>query len=601
MFRVTVLKFGSSVIRSADQLPDAIHEIYRHLRRGRRVVAVVSAFEGTTNRLLQDAGRFGAQPQPHALAELAATGERNAAAQLALALDQYGIAARLVDPREVELRATGAPLDAEPRSLDNACFAELLESACVLVIPGFFAIDDSGRCVLFGRGGSDQSALFLAQALGAECVLLKDVQGIYDHDPLEAGPATHRFEQISWPDAGRYAGKLVQPKALRFALEQEFAFRVSAAGFAGATTVGATTASPVGIGPPTPPLRIVLLGLGTVGLGVYRELARRPDLFDVRRIVVRHPARHVAAGIEAQLLRTDVMAAVAEPADLVVELLGGEEPAAAAIERALAIGRSVVTANKGLIAQRADWLAPAGRPHEAPIRYSAAVGGAVPMIEAVRRIVADPARAASITTIRGIVNGTCNFILEQLEQGSALEEAVALAQAKGFAEADPGSDLSGADAAAKLSILARLIQGRAPSRVEYSGIDEFTAGRARQALAAGRRLRLVATLSAAASPTGLRVSLTELAQDEWLARFVGEENALEIGFVDGPRERLWGRGAGRYPTTVSVMADIYDVWRAGQRSGRSDRAPEMHPDPLSAVASFPAYTNPQLTVQAGSG
>lgn len=562
MFHITVLKFGSSVLRSPDHLPDAVHEVYRHLRQGRRIVAVVSAFEGATNRLFREAERFGPRLEAHALAAFVVTGEQYAAAQLALALEQFGIPARLVDPREVELRAIGAPLDAEPTSLSTERFDELFRTAPVLVLPGFFATDPSGRCVLFGRGGSDQSALFLAEALGAECVLLKDVQGIYDHDPNEAGPATHRFEQISWSDAAQYAGKLVQPKALQFALHHRLPFEVSATGFRTATAVGPTTAPPVEISAPPPPLRVTLLGLGTVGLGVYRELSRRPDLFDVRRIAVRHPARHIAAGISPEILTTNAIAAAKQPADLVVELMAGDDPATLAIEHALAAGRPVVTANKAVVARHIGRLEAIAGAHGVAIRYSATVGGAVPMLEVARRIAADPARAAAVVSIRGIVNGTCNFVLEQLEQGSSLDDAIALARAKGFAEADPSSDLSGADAAAKLAILARLLLDITAPRVEFSGIDEDTAVRARQVLGSGRRLRLLATLSKAVSAPRLRVSLAEVMADEWIAGFAGEENALEIEYGGRSREQVWGRGAGRYPTTVSVMADIYDAWRS---------------------------------------
>lgn len=560
---IIVLKFGSSVLRTPDHLPDAVHEIYRHVRSGRRVIAVVSAYEGVTSRLLREAERFGPHPEPHALASWVATGERSAAAQLALALDQFGIPARLIDPRDLRLEAAGPPLDAEAVRLSVDATRALFDPAVVLVLPGYFASDTAERCMLLGRGGSDQSALFVAHALGADCVLVKDVHGIYDHDPAEAGPATHRYEHINWADAEGLAGKLIQPKALHFARERQYPFQVAAVAHAGGTRVGARTTPPTEISPRTAPLRIVLLGLGTVGLGVYRELLRRPDLFEVVRVVVRNKARRVAAGIDSAVLATDPLAAVAEPCDLVVELIGGNDAAGQAVETALAAGTPVVTANKALIATRGEYLESVASKARSMLRYCAAVGGAVPMIELVYQSVAGRLVSDPVVSLRGIVNGTCNFVLDQLERGASLADSVALAQASGFAEADPTSDLSGADAAAKLTILARILNGADSAMpVQFSGIDESTVLRVREAQSNGGRLRLVAALSH--SPTGveMRVGLEELPLGDWLAECSGEENGLEVCRASGHTLRMRGRGAGCAPTTTAVMADVYDLWRA---------------------------------------
>ena len=146
--KLVVLKFGSSVLRTPQHLPDAVHEIYRHVRNGRRVIAVVSAFDGVTNRLLAEAERFGPTPDPYALAALISTGEQMASAQLALALDQFGIPARLIDPRDLKLTAIGSPGDADLTSLSGDAAAALLSSAQVLVLPGFFAISLDRKSVV---------------------------------------------------------------------------------------------------------------------------------------------------------------------------------------------------------------------------------------------------------------------------------------------------------------------------------------------------------------------------------------------------------------------------------------------------------------------
>ncbi|MGE3595809.1 MAG: homoserine dehydrogenase [Dehalococcoidia bacterium] len=565
-----VLKFGSSILKGPEQLLDAVNEAYRHIRQGRRVVAVVSAFEGVTGRLIRGADTFGPNVDSHALATLASTGEQVAAAYLCLALEKYGISARIVDPRDIQLLATGDPLESVPTQLSESKLLDQLSMASVVVLPGFFATDAEGRCVLLGRGGSDYSAVFVAHALAAECALLKDVHGIYDHDPRDAGPPTQRYEQIGWADALQIAGRLIQPRAMQFCLDQRQSLSISAPGYPWSTTVGPVSTRPVSILSPPRPLRVVLLGLGTVGRGVYEELKRREDLFDVRRIAVRHPPKHIADGINPALLTSDVTAAVDEHADLVIELMGGVEPATSAIERALERGTNVVTANKGLVASRLRSFDDICRRHGGRLRYSASVGGAAPMIEAVARLQRSATMSGGITSLRGIINGTCNFVLGELEKGSTLPDAIALAQARGFAEQDPSADLTGADAAAKLTILATHVGGLAtPATVQCSGIDEASARWALDARARGRHLKLIANLQRKGDQGVLAVGLEEIGADDWLAGCSEERNALEIRTADGAVHQVTGRGAGRYPTTTSVIADVYDVWRGSLDSNPS--------------------------------
>jgi homoserine dehydrogenase len=280
------------------------------------------------------------------------------------------------------------------------------------------------------------------------------------------------------------------------------------------------------------------------------------------RVVVRNKARRVATGFESTLLATDPVAAAAEPCDLVVELIGGEDCAADAIESALESGKAVVTANKALIASRGQAFEETASRARAALRYSAAVGGAVPMLELLRQCSADGGESDPVTGVRGIVNGTCNFVLDQLEHGMSFEDAVALAQASGFAEADPTSDLSGADSAAKLAILARVVNSHRPAGPpHYAGIDAATARRVRAARRSGNTLRLVATMSCTADRTESFVRLEELPASDWLADCRGEENAMEITHASGRTVRARGKGAGSAPTTASVMSDIYDLWR----------------------------------------
>lgn len=234
---LTVLKFGGSVLRGEADLALGVEEIRRWTRGGGRVVAVVSAFEGTTDRMLGDAqrvagGTAAVEADPAALAMLLATGEFTTAAMLGLALAREGIAARVLGPGAVALRTQGGGADADPVGVDHAAIWTALERAPVAVVPGFVAIDPSSNLALLGRGGSDLTALFLAAELGAErCRLIKDVDGVYDRDPNDATLGiAQRFRTLHWDDALELDGGIVQHKAVRLARSRGSAFEVAAWG-----------------------------------------------------------------------------------------------------------------------------------------------------------------------------------------------------------------------------------------------------------------------------------------------------------------------------------------------------------------------------------
>jgi homoserine dehydrogenase len=234
---IAVLKFGSSGLRSERDLPTAVGEIERARDRGDQVLAVVSAFGNTTNRLLRRAQRCSESPHPEALAALLATGEAVAAALLGIALERAGLSAVVLDPARIDLRATGERLDAHPVHVDARRIEEALEGRTA-VVPGFVGIDAGGAPALLGRGGSDYTALFLAARLGARrCVLLKDVDGLYTADPAVTG-AAERFEDVSWETAREVGGRVVQSKAVRYAESERLSFEVTAPGARSATRVG---------------------------------------------------------------------------------------------------------------------------------------------------------------------------------------------------------------------------------------------------------------------------------------------------------------------------------------------------------------------------
>jgi homoserine dehydrogenase len=236
---LAVLKFGSSVLPAESGLPGAVREIRRFVSRGERVLAVVSAMGRTTDQLLAQARRLTDSPEPGGLAALLATGEAVCAALLALALFQAGVRAAVLDPPQVGLRTIGPLLDAEPCGLHTAAVRRALGQCQVVVFPGFAGRPGEGQVSLLGRGGSDLSALFLAHRLGAHrCRMLKDVAGIYSHDPGAPGPAPRRFAVISYDDALLYGGRVVQNKALEYARRYRLSFEVGALSADEVTVVG---------------------------------------------------------------------------------------------------------------------------------------------------------------------------------------------------------------------------------------------------------------------------------------------------------------------------------------------------------------------------
>jgi homoserine dehydrogenase len=571
--QLIVLKFGSSVLRSAADLPVAVHEIYSELRERRRIVAVVSAFAGVTDRLLAEAKEQGLTG--HALADHVGKGEQQTANELAQVLNVAGVPARVADPRDFSGRAEGDALAATPYDLDVASLQEQLRQVPVLVIPGFYAMNAEDNTVLLGRGGSDLTAIYVAHRLGGACRLVKDVDGIYERDPAKAKTLPPRFAHVSWEHAAQVGGKLVQPRSLEFAQKHKQAFAVGAAGNVQTTVVSAGPDTFKALPHDIPPLRVVLLGLGTVGLGVYRYLTQRPDLFDVRRIVVRNPDKPrqctepmyavvpTADGKETpfvvprSILSTDLQDALNEPAELVIEAIGGIEPAAGIVEAALAKGRAVITANKALIAARWKQLSPYAMGSQRSLRFSSAVGGSVPVLETIETVLQNGDR---IERVRGVINGTCNFILDAMAEGKTYAAALKEAQDKGFAEADPRSDVGGEDAAFKLGIIAALGFGAelALDKIERQGIEHITPEDIAAAKSRGAKIRLVATGERAPDGT-LRLSVRpqELPLTDFLAGPRNEENHVELRTLRGETIRLAGKGAGRWPTAVAVLGDVY--------------------------------------------
>ncbi len=316
-------------------------------------------------------------------------------------------------------------------------------------------------------------------------------------------------------------------------------------------------------------LGIGLLGAGTVGGTLIRRLVSEHDAIatktgldlQVCRVAVRDPAKRRAAEIPPDMLTSDPMAVISDPAvRLIVEVMGGQSPAGDLVLAALNAGKPVVTANKALIAARGPELIAAAAKSGVSLLFEAAVGGGIPIIRPLTETLA----GEQVERVMGIVNGTTNFILTKMaEEGTGYAEALAEAQALGYAEPDPTMDVSGADAADKAAILASLAFGTwvGSDQVYFEGIEGLSVEDFTYAADLGYVVKLLAFAVRTAAGVNARVYPAMLPLDHPLATVRGATNAI---FIQGPSigELLFaGPGAGGEPTATAVLGDVIDAAR----------------------------------------
>jgi homoserine dehydrogenase len=330
----------------------------------------------------------------------------------------------------------------------------------------------------------------------------------------------------------------------------------------------------------TAPLRVAVLGAGTVGREVIRAFEEWPDRLAIdggRRLeLVGIAVRDVDAarrrGLPAALLTDAPAHLVADPdTDVVVELMGGAEPAHTLVAAALGAGKAVVTANKHVIAHHGPELEATARRSGASLRFEAAVGGGIPVLGP---LAADLA-ANHVTAVRGIVNGTTNYILTAMtDERRGYDEVLAAAQAAGYAEADPAGDVEGHDAVNKLVILARLAFGSwiDPSDVSTvglagspgggrPGITGVTPDDIEAAAADGYVIKLIASARRSGDGIDAAVWPTLVARDSALGRTAGVLNRIEIDAEPVGTVAFAGPGAGGAATSSAVLGDLLAVAR----------------------------------------
>ena len=316
-------------------------------------------------------------------------------------------------------------------------------------------------------------------------------------------------------------------------------------------------------------LKIALLGCGSVGSQVARLLGEQAADLAVRvgarlelaGIAVRRPAHPRAAAVDRALLTADAMGLVTrEDVDIVVEVIGGIEPARSLLLAAMKAGKSVVTANKALLADYGEQIHGASREQGADLYYEASVAGAIPLLRPLRESLAGD----EVRRVLGIVNGTTNYILDRMDtSGAGFAESLEEAQALGYAEADPTADVEGFDAAAKAAILAGLaFHTRVTAAdVHREGITEVTAADIASARALGCVVKLLAICERCDGGVSVRVHPAMIPRSHPLAAVAGAYNAVFVEAASAGRLMFYGAGAGGVPTASAVLGDIVAVAR----------------------------------------
>ncbi|MFO7715155.1 homoserine dehydrogenase [Desulfosarcina sp.] len=343
-------------------------------------------------------------------------------------------------------------------------------------------------------------------------------------------------------------------------------------------------------------VNIAILGCGTVGTGVARLLLENGDIIRDRIGCVLN-LKYVAdidthkdrgLGLQPGVMISDAAAAIADPTvDIVVETIGGEGIAKKLILEAIDMDKHVVTANKALLAKHGNAIIAAAVARGVDLAYEASVGGCMPIIKTIRESLV----GNRISAMTGILNGTCNYILSKItDEGLVFETALAEAQAKGYAEADPTLDVEGQDAAHKLAILSALAFGMRINfdDVYIEGISRITPMDIEFAAQFGYRIKLLAIAKFDGQAVEARVHPTMIPFDNMLSNVNGTLNAISVSADAVGDILLYGHGAGMMPTASAVVSDIVDIARNLASDG-AGRVPIMgfQADKIRAIAVMP--------------
>ncbi|GAB3190943.1 homoserine dehydrogenase [Hydrogenophaga aquatica] len=339
------------------------------------------------------------------------------------------------------------------------------------------------------------------------------------------------------------------------------------------------------------PLRVGLLGFGTVGSGTCKVLARNAHLIraragrpiELRMIATRTPERVSQGAASGIALMPSAHDLVSHPdLDVVVEAIGGCGAARDLVLQAIAQGKHVVTANKALLAEHGEEVFAAAARHNVTVAFEGAVAVSIPIVKALR----EGLTANDVQWLAGIVNGTSNFILTQMrEHGTTFEAALAEAQRLGYAEADPSFDVDGIDAAHKLALLASLAFGM-PLRyhqIQPKGIASLETADFEGAAALGYTIKLLATAKKSEQGVALAVQPTLIPKDSLMGKVDGSMNGVMVKSDAAGLTMYYGAGAGSEQTASAVVADLVDIAR-DKGNAQTGRVPHLgfHETPLAA-------------------
>jgi homoserine dehydrogenase len=340
------------------------------------------------------------------------------------------------------------------------------------------------------------------------------------------------------------------------------------------------------------PIRVGLLGLGTVGRGTFNVLRRNQHEImrragrgiEIAMVAVRDEAKARAVVGKDLPLTTEALDVVRHPdIDIVVELIGGYEPARTLVLEAIARGKHVVTANKAMLARHGNEVFEAASAQGVMVAFEGAVAGGVPIIKALR----EGLTANRIEWLAGIINGTSNFILSEMRsKGLSFAAVLAEAQRLGYAEADPTFDIEGIDAAHKLTILAAIAFG-VPINIEAAyteGIAQLSATDIKYAEQLGYRIKLLGIAKRTSKGIELRVHPTLVPMQRLIASVEGAMNAVLVKGDAVGTTMYYGPGAGAEPTASAVIADLVDVTRM-HTADPENHVPHLafQPDAMAAV------------------
>jgi homoserine dehydrogenase len=333
-------------------------------------------------------------------------------------------------------------------------------------------------------------------------------------------------------------------------------------------------------------IKIGMLGIGNIGKGTYRtlEMSRAKIeqanglTIEIVKILNRHPEIDRGIDIPKEKYVTDAYEIINDPEiDIVIELIGGIEPATTYMADALKAGKHVVTANKAALAANGRMLQELAYKNQLMLRFEASVAGGIPILNAISTALI----SNEFSEVQGILNGTTNYILTQMtEQGTPYEEVLKEAQRKGFAEADPTADVEGIDAANKLSILISLLFGIgvAPEKIPTKGITSVSREDISFAREFGYRIKLLASANCADGKVTCNVEPSLVAETHPLANVNNEFNAVYITGNAVDNLMFYGRGAGPLPTGSAVIGDVVDVARKIEKGSAYDLLPHLRYD-----------------------